>query len=180
MLFILNCIEDTLEKREPMSVIDMMYNSWDEAATFTVDISQPYVLVDEPFNGVFMRTSHSDGIFDRGDNFNILSVGIKLPLGFEFSESQVDKQPSFLWFIREEDAPNASFSLNPPSIYIPFPNYEMSVGTFINVEESTSNFRIKSFMILLRISMYNVDPALDGEVFKVQPFMKIEHTKETN
>lgn len=161
-----------------MAIIDMLITEYSESSIFTVDLAEPYVTVNTAGGNNRMKTSYSQGILNRGDNFNILSVGIKLPLSFEFTDNQLDFRPAVNWILREEISGN-NHQLIPPSIFIPFPNYEMSVGTFINVEDAQEKFRIVGNVDGLRISMYDVPSDLDGQSFAVQPFLKIEHTEET-
>ena len=137
------------------------------------------------FNGSLRRKFH------KGDNFIILSAGYRLPESFTVSTGQeefANIENNLVFSIVDTD--NVIYDI--PSlgvaaagvapVHIPMENYEISIGSFIDVGKCSyeGTYLSKDFYICLsvsnlNISMRTIPAALDGLTFRVYPFIKILH-----
>lgn len=170
-------------------IIDVLMQYDDEAYEFTVNTAVNFVNLTQVNDGILSKVGTVSGIeneFQEQDNFILLSIGVRLPLGFEFWPN--DNAGSFfgpfidLYYKRISAAPGVLNSFRPASVQIPFPNYEMSLGNFTIVPSLTENFYL-CFQFPRnvggwnqRISMLNVPAALNEMTFKAPVFAKILHT----
>lgn len=174
------------------AIIDMMFPEVRTMPTFTVDNTVDWVLVDfPPSTPLRMQNSDEKKSFRPGDNFNILSVGVSLPLGFEFYSQVVTPLGSDfnLPFLRLNLIgilpPNVIKDIVPNAYALPFGNYELSINQYVNVlelyGEEPFSLAIRSPLPNdqeIRISMLNVPDSLNGKIFPYIAFAKIEHTFE--
>lgn len=169
-----------------MSIIDMMIQYGDEAATFTVNTA---------VDNVPVTTETADGIlslagnftkFAWKENFNVLSIGVLLPFGFEFYEyknSGSNKyRPPYVDMELLKGSDKTPFGIIPSRVNIPFENYEMNLGSFIIPPDAIGeSYHFAAHLPttaneILLISMVNVPAAFNAKVFHCPIFAKIEHT----
>lgn len=170
-----------------MGQIDIMsHKAAAQMASFTVDITQPYVALSVPVSPAGIMYNFTNLSFFRYlDHFQILSIGVRMPLGFEFYEVLTDIGELTLPTIDLTLRPNAGpiQPLEPNGIKLPFEDYELNYGTYFNIIDTgltvgtiyqlIFNFR-RDFTH--RVSMINVPSGLDGETFYIPIFAKILHT----
>jgi hypothetical protein len=152
----------------------------ESSASFTVNTGVGIESVDLIANGGVLINGDNKSIFPNGDGIGLLSIGYKLPLSFEFYRTS--SNTDFLSLIEVnliEDATN-TIILPIDKIFLPFENYEMSLGVFYKDSAFTGrNYRLyASFPTTPRpqISMFGVDTKLNGKTFYCPIFIKLEHT----
>lgn len=124
--------------------------------------------------------------FQANDYIRIISLGVTLPLAFEFYNPEIWAFPYWsmnngVTFKIEELTSIANFAGNPYLYYkLPFVNNELIIDVPINYPSffGTNNISLcMDFPALLnKVSMVNVPAALNNKTFKIVPFMKIAHT----
>lgn len=171
-------------------IIDVLTPDNDNLPQFTVNNAVNYVNL-SAIGGLGSQLSACNGAFKkfvRGDNFIILSVGYFIPEAFrifEYLDAGLTKYsaPIISLFASAGGAviPITQFGNN-GELKLPFPNYEMSIGVFIDTEKSgltDPTFILSVYFPLVvntvRISMVGVPVALNGLTFKVTPFIKVLH-----
>jgi len=169
-------------------IISTLSNWGDHAATFTVNLAVAHVDITPAIGTGLLSLSKFQNVLDWKDNFNLLSIGIILPNGFEFYENEDsvtnDFFPPFvdLKYIRDTDS--VVFPINPARITLPSGNYELSINQFFEVNKDIKNaFSIIGRLAdtapkIQKISMINVPADLDGETFHIPIYAKIEHTND--
>jgi hypothetical protein len=169
-------------------IIDVLMQYDDAAYEFTVNTAASYVNLTQVNDGILSKVGTVSGIeneFQERDNFVLLSIGVQLPLSFEFWPN--DNNGFFgpfidLYYKRISAAPGVLNSFRPASVHVPFSNYEMSLGNFTIVPALGENFHL-CFQLpravggwIQRISMLNVPAELNELTFKAPVFAKIMHT----
>jgi len=168
-------------------MIDILSQSSDQAAFFTVNNALPYVSLQKPLfpNSGRLETAEGLCFFTRLDNYTLLSLGIVLPLSFELYDTIINPLiPPVIGL--PEIAMYYSTPFNPPVAYqriqIPFLNYEMNYGkTYMIPDVFAFDFFIHGIISPvhdLRISMLNIPAALNTLKFYCPVFVKIQHTIE--
>lgn len=171
-----------------MEIIDIIMQRNDNAFKFTVNTAVSYVNLVKTNDGILERCSSNagiDGKFQWRDKFTLLSIGCRLPLGFEFypNDNAGNYNGPFidLYFKKESAAPGALIYANPPSIHLPFENYEMSCGIYYDVPPLNEPFwLVPEFPsggggYTQRISMLNVPAALNTLTFYCPIWAKVLH-----
>lgn len=172
-------------------IIDVLTTPIDKGAQFTVNTAVATVdLVTVTGFQERMYAGSGTSLFARGDNFILLSCGFFIPESFVMSEYENlgpgDYPVPVLLFAGEKQGGGIISFFNIGSnglLRIPFANYEMSNGVFINPEDNnlTDNFYFTCLFPYTvgvdrpQISMQNVPAALNGDTFYVTPFVKILH-----
>lgn len=175
-----------------MEIIEIMTPELTGCANFVVNNAVDSVVLNTPAAPSIMYSGNNGHKFTNGDNFLILSAGYYIPERFTiYGHQSVDPNksctPQMLLRVNEDPA-GFSFVVdqfgNDGALNIPFPNYEFSIGTFIEIEQfslSTPLFNIAvDFPNSIDpdkplISMIDVPAALNGKTFYVIPFIKILH-----
>lgn len=176
-----------------MEHIEILTPKITECPYFTVNVAVDSV--DLISTGVWTKLYAGMSIanFVRGDNIIILSAGYFIPerfqlYGYEAAGAMLTPSPLMLLTILKQGGlhqPVYPFGSD-GTLRIPFPNYEFSIGTFVDVENlavtsATWNLEL-TFPYLngepdsLQISMVDVPASLDTKVFRVVPFVKVLHT----
>lgn len=178
--------------------IDVFSLNANFGAEFTVDITKASVpLTASAFNqklrcGLGGSVGANRYLFKAGECFTILSAGFVIPENFVLSNYDMSgggelTLPIFSLSIENELSgmtKNLIYFGNNGFLRIPFENYEMSLGTFVDAKKlgmGDENFWIKgTFPFILgadnpMISMQNVPATLNGVKFYVTPFVKILH-----
>lgn len=175
-------------------VIDILTPATDQLPTFTVDTTGPLSvdLIPNPAGTQVLYSGNGLSKFVRGDSFIVLSCGYLIPEGFRFygyEEVGIIKTPVPMLLLTARpqgggiDIPITSFG-NLGIMRIPFPNYELSIGTFTDPEANNltgATFELKEAfpyptgIDYMQVSMINAPAVLNGEVFKVVPWFKILH-----
>lgn len=175
-------------------IIDILMPNVDAAPTFTVNIAVNSVdLVPNPAGTQVMYAGANVSKFVRGDSFIVLSAGYFVPEGFRiygYEEAGLLKWPVPILLLSGRPAGGGiditinSFGNN-GQLRMPFPNYEISIGTFCDPEQNNlspgATFELKeAFPVVsgidsVQVSMINVPAALNGIVFKVIPWIKVLH-----
>jgi len=170
--------------------IDILTTKSGHGAEFIVD--NTVVSVDlKPLDALAFSTLYSsDGnsIFERGDNFIVLSVGYFLPHGFTMAGNATDPIMSEIYLTARETVSLTVRALpqvgNNARILLPFENYEMSLGVFVDTEATGI---VQSFILQTnftqgtnvgpwpQVSMANVPAILNGLTLEATPFIKVLH-----
>lgn len=173
-----------------MEIIDILTPDNDNLPYFTVNTAVKYVNVASitGFGSPMSCGNAAYKKFTRGDNFIILSAGYFIPERFtifEYTDVLTTKYSAPIMGLLAKVGglylPVNTFG-NGGYLKIPFPNYEFSLGTFVDTELNnftTSTFELSLYFTMpsdmLSISMIDVPAALNGEVIKITPFIKILH-----
>lgn len=174
-----------------MEIIDILTPKVDDCASFVVNNAVDSVVVN--IVAAFTTMYGCDNLYSfvRGDNFTILSLGYFIPERFcVFGYENAD--PASLNSVPQINLLSVgSLGLGIPlhigqngKLNVPFPNYEFSIGQFIDTEESgmtdplfsiNCKFPFDSDADKLLISMIDVPAALNGKTFHIVPFIKVMH-----
>lgn len=179
--------------------IDVLTTGIDGGGEFTIDIAQDFVpLTPVALSPHNMYADSGMSIFVDGDNFIILSVGYILPYQFvlaPYDETEAAFQmvvPEMQLNLQDSVTLNTALCLQFGSIgrmRIPFSDYELSCGIFIDVRNQVAPnpivnpYRIQCTFPHLpgadtpNVSMINVPESLDGQTLRVPAFIKILHNK---
>jgi hypothetical protein len=169
--------------------IDILTQPNPQSGQFTTNIAAPsgMVQITQAGTGILFNGQYNYR-FSSKDNFNILSIGYKLPYSFEIAE-----HVSMLWGISHvipisificSFPSNTEIELIPRSVLIPFDNFELNYGSFFDLSSylippADTEFEIRArFYPNSFVSMLNVPTALDAKDFRVQIFAKIQHNLE--
>lgn len=132
--------------------------------------------------------------FARGDNFTLLSVGYFIPERFVLHNYMTtgtsdDTTPIIQlqgWPLGA-GIPISLFNVGVNGgIRLPMPNYEFSMGVFVDVEANNfvqPTFQLTSVFPLIsggdspQVSMVDVPAALNGLVIRIIPFIKVLHNQ---
>lgn len=173
-------------------IIDIMRPRETVCPFFEVDNTLDYVLVDfgdvEPY---YMENADKKSVFHFGDNFNLLSIGVSMPLGFEHYSQVRDpggnifNTPYLILALITTSAPFTENEFVPNRYSLPFGNYELSINQYIytSLQFQGTDYHVvirppKPGEQEIRISMLNVPDSLNGKTFPYIPFAKIEHSIE--
>jgi hypothetical protein len=159
--------------------------------------SAPSFVVNNAVDFVVLNTSQqilyngsNNRWFVHGDNLIILSIGYYMPESFVLAERAAGAPnfPLMEFTLGSDDPTLANYQTVQPfgsggTIDIPFPNYEMSIGTYINAVQYLQDDQFALLATLggaandVRISMINVPADLNGDTIHVIPFIKVLHNK---
>lgn len=166
-------------------LIDVLMPKVSLCPYFTVDTTGPdYVAVTAP--AVSIMDLYPGDVtkfnFDPGDNIIVLSFGYFIPENFAaFEMAGPDYSvPSWKLYLHKNTTAVSvaidQFGVN-GIIQSPFPNYEMAMGIFLDVNTiTTEDFHLRIANTTRgRISMIGVPAVLNTKVFHVVPFVKILH-----
>lgn len=175
-------------------IIDVLSAPLGHGAQFIVDAAVDSVDLSPVIVGLAQTLESGLGAFNftRGDNIIILSAGYHIPESFALAQysdagAQTISLPNL--YLAAQSAPGPSIPITSWGhngvMRLPFPNYECSVGIFINPEElgldDGAQFVLQSVfpstagLGVPQVSMINVPAALDGKTIFVTPFIKILH-----
>ena len=154
-------------------------------ASFTVNVAVNSVALSVPVGDVgILYSSNEESWFQFLDHFTLISLGYRLPLGFEFLSVQDNLAqeclPSIEMRVKENGRPAAY--LYPHNIFMPFDNYELNFGHYYNIPIITVSAEAYQIVFNFRqnwtynVSMVNVPAALNGVTYYVPIFAKVEHT----
>jgi hypothetical protein len=186
-----------------MAIIEILTHKRSNSPYFIVDNSRPSVEMLLPIvNDQYMVNANGVGDFNLCDNFTLLSLGVKMPLAFEFCGADAIVMPPTP--TRSEILPlrligrwgpnfTNTMTLNSGNILLPYENYEMSVNNYFDIPATWKTaFRINLWPTIFadysnvdneyppNISMLNVPNSLNGKIFYITIFAKIEHTYDIN
>jgi len=166
---------------EEEKLIDLLQQPVGDAQTFTVDNTQAFVdLNNTPSLGV-LTARNGDKVFTRGDNFNILSVGVVMPINYQIYPNSVGGHiTTGIEFFVKENAGASTVPVDPEGVVLPFGSYEMNLGAYFDVENVPYDFNLYFGIDKMRISMVGVPDSENGKVYSVPVFAKVEHTIEVN
>lgn len=176
-----------------MEIIDILTPQVSDCGSFVVDNAVDSVIVNIPAGHKVMYACDDLSSFVRGDNFTILSIGYFIPERFMVYGYQ-NADPAFVNSVPQISLLSiGSLGLGVPlhigqngKILIPFPNYEFSIGQFIDTESSgmtdplfqiTCKFPYDNDTDKLLISMVDVPAVLNGKTFNIVPFIKVMHNQ---
>jgi hypothetical protein len=173
------CEKTIIESEDTMEILDVLSHYDDRALQFTVNTAVPFVQASQPVILLAGVMSDKEGkyYFPAGDNFQIISLGFVLPMGFEIYKTEkigtgIEEPPALSVFAINRL--NVIIPISPESVYVPFANYELNFGTFYS--GINQDVRIEMTVISdLFVSMVGVPAALNGETFKMPVFAKVLH-----
>lgn len=160
-----------------MEIIDILSQPESASCYFQVNTGLSFVQLQPCSSGIGKHIrADTKYKFSRGDNVVLLSVGFILPLSFELWESGNHMPTRLQLKAGQDDLTQDLFE--PPGIFIPFENYELNCGVFLEapncVDFWTVDFEIENLSV--KISMLNVPASLDESQFHVPVFCKVLHT----
>lgn len=146
---------------------------------FEVDTAQEYVEVQQPIIEDFsiLRNGKGNGKFIKGDGFGLISLGIILPLGFEFYKASDD-----VGFLQTFNLKLVSGTgvIDIDNLFFPYENYELSMNIYYPESALTpDSFHITAIFNdspKPQVSMLNVPSKLNGKKIYVPIWLKVEHT----
>lgn len=164
-------------------IIDVLQQSTDtDTPNFTVNLAVTNVTMVLPALGLLRRGDGLDTM-QRLDHFQILSIGFAMPLSFEPWENDVagDFRGINIDLDYKDTVGGALTPLDPGVVWMPFANYELNLGNFVQLNPALIPSTFKLYMnfnsvVGQKVSMVGVNAALDGLKFYVPLFMKILHT----
>jgi len=148
-----------------------------------VNIINPLVSgVDEPrllHNGIYKT------LFKAGEGFNILSIGYMLPENFVMTELSTDtneNNPLISVFIQDSSSVNRIIEgFYAYGMYMYSENFEHVINKFVNPILTPTNvttvFKLTA-KFNYGVGNTNHPDKLNGRIFQIRPFVKIEHTLE--
>lgn len=161
-----------------MSYGNDISNVFSIECSYTVDNTDLYVLAgyvnSNPVSDFIMKDYAGASNFLKCESVIIDSVGISLPVSF------TTYSPKFLFSMHYVNNLGDERSLF-TDVLIPFGNFEVPINHFFKVSDlTTGDFRIGCKVTEidgtpLRVSMLGVPDSLNGEIFTVQPFIKVIH-----
>lgn len=180
LLLLLNCNNniDSDESINEMANIEIISQNGDRAPYFVVDNTVNYVNLNLPTSIGYLENSDTKQILTKGDNFEVLSFGLTLPMCFDLYESQNGNDLI-------QDNINLFYDIDPyasPEIFkhlfIIWANYEMNLGEFFDFAKGfTKDFKIGvGITSNIKVSMIGVPDKLQGLRFHAPIFLKIRHT----
>lgn len=128
--------------------------------------------------------------FAQGDNFNLLSAGYFIPERFCLYEATAgggaESPVPLMRIMAYQTVTAASVPLvqfgNNGVVRVPFPNYEHSMGVFVDAYQTILEAFVLQVVFPLTsgadawwVSMVNVPVALNGVTFHIVPFVKVLH-----
>ena len=170
-----------------MSVyIDVLQPTLADCPTFTVNTAVDSVNLSAGLNDykilkIYTIALQDVGVFQAGDNFNILSCGIIVQGDFQLTYlSGVNAYTPVMSIISSNAGAGGGTSIigfgTNGVLKIPNLNYEVATGNYINiVSQRTGKFNLKVSMEYVSINMIGLPAAFNGKIFKVIPFIKIQH-----
>ncbi len=176
--------------------IDILTPDTTDCPAVVINTAVNMVAVPDMAAAVVMKSSDEFFYcFRRGDNIEILSFGFFIPERFIMYESLSgglgNESPApILALYAFTDPPPPAVGVQIPlnqfgflgCMKTVFPNYEMAMGTFIDVETEIGekfwiecNFPFNNGVNNPQLSMVGVPAALNGLTFHLVPFIKVAH-----
>ncbi len=163
-------------------LIDVLQPDLAVSPSFVVDINQPYVNIAydsgiDPKQKGQLKKADGRLKFQKGENFQVLSIGIVIPLSFQIY--LVDEMPSISMSYYAVDGSEYGTLPHMYKTFMPFSNYEFSLGVY---EDTMHNVTQKDFYLGavindLKVSMIGVPTQLHNEKFSITVFLKIFHSR---
>jgi|WetSurMetagenome_2_1015567.scaffolds.fasta_scaffold06083_11 hypothetical protein len=180
-------------------ITDILEISSDYCPSFTVDNTQSYVKV-VPVSGAvpftlpyILKNGSGKYRFHPGEAINIISIGYIIPENFLKTEISSDALSGFLLLrvlIEKDNGDTYYIQGFEDGMSLPSENFESVINKFVNPISlhgtSISSYFNLSLEFIMKasdslyalISMINVPDKLNGRVFKIRPFVKVEHSWE--
>jgi hypothetical protein len=167
-----------------LDIIEVLTNAPGQAGTFTIDTTQQDVAVTSLPAGHSLNMVNGAGnkTFPQGDNFNLLSIGVSLPYSFVASVamSGANQYSPVIQFNYTKTGGGGGVlpGLAGGLTILPFLNYELAIGQYIDVAGILDSFYLKGFFNAAgvpHVSMIGVPTTMNGQTFEIQIWMKIEH-----
>jgi len=168
-------------------IIDILTQPETESAYFDVDtaLADVPIVTQDGFVVPAIDNVLGRRAFNWRDNFIILSCGVSLPAGFSFSEFAGQVRPYVLLAYSWASDLGTKYLIGSASdslLYLPLPDYEFSLGTYVDVGSFNGGGNPGENFVLScglsgneRISMVGVPAAYQGLRFYVPTFLKILH-----
>lgn len=176
--------------KEMAEIIDILNLKITESPNFVVNTAINSVSLNNCGTQFIFRNASNKRWFHQGDNIIILSVGFYLPESFVMAQRPAAglNRALFEFTLGSDDTSLANYRPadafgGSGNIFIPFPNYEMSIGTYIDAElylQADDYVLIGTFgnnANPIEISMINVPAALNGDTIYLTPWIKVLHNK---
>lgn len=172
--------------------IDVMTPDIADCPQFTVDTTGPLsVIVTQSVNIIMRGGNGNFPSFQRGDNFSVLSAGYVIPERFAIYQFGVSAE-NFCCPVMDiagyrltslDYIPLFPLTGNGGWLKLPLPNYELCLGAWIDAEDLMAEaFQLRMTfpaagggLTPMEISMVNVPAVLNGQVFRIVPFLKVVH-----
>lgn len=186
-------------------IIDILTPHVIDMPEFTVDISAEDHYVKAGYSeyreSAALYNASGGKMFRNGDNIIILSAGFVLPEQFLSAVPQFEEdlqrtcnQFDITLFVPENPEVILTNTLyycpelgGTPVITLPLDTYEMAFDIFLSVNKSSvlgqgaiflnNDFCMSMDASSIFVSMWNVPQGMDGEVFKIVPFIKVKHNQ---
>lgn len=164
-----------VEILKPVNTVDGLF------ASFTVDNTVDSVDIILPPTPVFKGLSNYDGqgFFVNGDNIELLSFGLPLPVGYDLAVgSSTGAIKVDVYYIEDSVAKFEKFLRT----WMPFGNYEYAIDSFFShrsIPDSNNSYSLVwDILEPIKISMVGIPDSENGKVYKVAPFVKVAHSLE--
>jgi len=178
LLLLINCNNSIVSNEKEIdsmsTIIELLAYRANQSSFFIVDNTEPFVDLQYDFDPI-VEDVKTKSYFKSGDNFQLLSFMIRLPLCFRFYDEPATNQSQYLTLQHQNDQgdPPVDFA----KLFVPFENYEMNQGNFYNFPTNhITKFRLWAKMSgNTKIDMYNVPDDMNGRVFHLGVYLKIRH-----
>lgn len=176
-----------------MEIIDILTPQISDCPSFVVNNAVDNVSVSIGAGYKTMFACDNLQYFVRGDNFTILSIGYFIPerfmvYGYENADpAMVNSTPQIALLSIGNLGLGVPLRIGQNGkVNLPFPNYEFSIGQFIDTEimgatdplfKITCKFPYDGDTDKLLISMVDVPASLNGKTFNIVPFIKVMHNQ---
>jgi hypothetical protein len=168
-----------MERIEVVSTCPQFAIEGDSRQTFTANTGVDDVPINALVgNGGLLKDASGNTWLHPKDNFNILSAGITMPYSFGLSKSNPVRCQLF-W----RDSVNATGFFNIGSqgyLWLPFENYEMSLGLFVQWPGAAVGgirlyFVLESAIAnkLTRVSMVGAPANFNGQTLPIAAWVKV-------
>jgi hypothetical protein len=180
----------TISKTFPR--VDILMQSRACRAYFDVDTGVPSVPLTYDIDPFMKHLDLAEPILDQsgfwcfqpGDNLEILSLGVSLPLSFELINETNGKSNSLgLGYILPVSMNHDQTKQY--NMFLPFANYEIALGSFLSMVYPNELFALSLDLAGMydimpanrpQISMLNIPSALNENRYYVSTFIKVRHT----
>ena len=178
-----------------MEFIEIMQPRISDCPKFTVNNAVNFVPVTNMLAESVFYSGSSYSVFTTADNLIILSAGYFIPENFvlwNMEDASGVKEPTIQLRLRLKENTGTFWDIrgfgSGGTLPIPFPNYEISLGGFVNTKDlglNQTTYQLTGIMNYdsttatpdrMQISMVNVPAALNGTIFYIVPFVKVMHS----
>jgi hypothetical protein len=175
-------------------IIDVLTTLPSDSPRFIVNNAVDYLGLTYPTAApYFLVNSSGASLFQKGDNFAILSAGYNLPEGFmlwkdpaTLGVKQLVANMIYIYGAVSHKDYHIDVLGNLTSVFIPLDNFELSLDVFVSCQKQSqylvvpTTYLSEQFSLVtgannINVSMKSVPAAYNGKTLSLSPFFKILH-----